>query len=1377
MRENREILAKDYRDRLSPGLAVAAAQKSKEKTYWLNKLAGKLEKTIFPYDNKMIDPGDKPAEQTFAREKFQLPDQVFSRLLEMSSGSDQRLHMILVAALDTLLMRHIYNHDIIIGTTVVKPAHAVEDAKLINTVLALRNQPEDQMTFKEFILQVKQTVMEAAENRNYPFEILLDQLNLTGLEDESPLFGIGVVVENIHHLRYFRTVKPGMILSFLRTPGYGEGTFYYQPHLYKKTTIRRIINQYKTLLSDALFNVHLKLSEINILPAREKRQILFEFNHTQKEINRDKCYHQVFEEKVPGNVGKKAAANHLDQITYDVLNREANPIAYFLMENGVKANDLVVIYMKRSLKMLAAIIGIFKAGSAYLAIDVDYPAKRVIDILQDCEAKILITARENHGLIHNLKEKRQLTHLQTILCLDHRKSSTQTHPLENYPITNPGLHFSSDNLAYVIYTSGTTGKPKGVMIHQLGMLNHIHANIDFLSITRRDIIAQTASPCFDISVWQFLTAFTLGGITFIINKELIVDPLRMAGVLQRDKITILEIVPSWMSAFLEISQQQEGCPPLKDLRWMIPTGEALSVSLAGKWYRHYPGIKLVNAYGPAEASDDVTLWIVDAALLQIQNTIPIGKPLQNLHIYIMEPNLLLCPVKVAGEICIAGIGVGKGYIKAPEKTAKSFVTNPYAKEIGNSDYAILYRTGDIGYFTGDGNIEFVGRQDHQVKIRGFRIELGEIENQLQTHDNIKEVVVILREHQSGDKYLCAYMVPRENDPSKPFNAKQLKEFLSRKLPDYMIPAYFVPLERMPLTPNGKINRKALPDPELKTGEDYAAPRNPVEEKLVNIWSAVLGIEQGTIGIDADFFDLGGHSLIAITLIAKINKELNVKLPLSELFKSPTIRELSIYIQGAEEDRFISIAAAEEKEYYPLSSAQKRLYVMQQIEPDRITYNMPAILVLGGKLDRVHLENTFKKLIHRHKSLKTAFETVDDQPVQKVYDQVELEMEYYCAEPNEERQAPGARRWASTIKNFIRPFDLAKVPQVRIGLIKTKEQEHIFMTDMHHIIADGIANQVMIEELLKLYLGETLSPLRLQYKDFSQWQNQRITSGQIEKQQEYWLNEFRGKLPVLDIPTDYPRPARKKFSGSQEVFEIPPGEAAVLRELSRREHATMFMVVLTLCNILFFKLTLQEDIIIGTIDLGRRHPDLDKIIGVFVNALPLRNYPKPHQPFIEFLREVRKRTLDAFENQDYQFEDLVEKLKVERDASRNPLFDVVFSFNQASRNRTGNSTPAKGVKPGGPNLKIKPYDGEQGTQAKFDILVTGGDSGEELVLIMEYSTELFKAETIKRFIEYFKEIVSAVVTDETMQLKNVKISHDLVTAASTVYQSSQSEFDF
>jgi len=634
-------------------------------------------------------------------------------------------------------------------------------------------------------------------------------------------------------------------------------------------------------------------------------------------------------------------------------------------------------------------------------------------------------------------------------------------------------------------------------------------------------------------------------------------------------------------------------------------------------------------------------------------------------------------------------------------------------------------------------------------------------------------VVMARENETGEQYLCAYIVPVPPDVFEeiPTFSTRLKEFLSQSLPDYMIPPYFLPLEEIPLTPNGKIDRKALPHPGLGTGKECTAPRDRLEKKLAAIWINVLDLRGDSlpasgdtadtaVGIDDDFFELGGHSLKATTLTAKIYKELNIKIPLSEVFVAPTIRRLGEYIKTVESEKYYSIEPVEKKEYYPLSSAQKRLYILQRVELQSVAYNIPGLIPLPVEYDVEKIEGIFKKLIRRHESFRTSFLLINDVPVQVVHDEMEIEIEYHDAAQVEIRDIT---------QNFVRAFDLSQPPLLRLGLVKKSDESFVLLVDMHHIISDGVSLGIVIKDFMALYDGEELPALRIQYKDFSQWRNGEREQEKIKRQEEYWLRNFEGDLPVLDLPVDYPRPPLQSFEGDTLDFRLSVEQGRALKTMGLEQGATTFMVLTAIFYILLSRLSTREDIIIGTDIAGREHGDLDEVIGMFVNTLPLRSFPVGEITFKEFLQQVKKRTLGAFDNQDYPFEDLVEKVSVTRDPGRNPIFDVMFSLTQSDSGSVEVTDFEKNRDES--TLEIRPG------AAIFDLNLSAVEAGEHLFFTLEYCTKLFKKETVECFISYFKEIVSVVVADSDVKLKDIPVTHRLVSIKSNVYRDEMNDFGF
>ncbi|MFJ8520731.1 amino acid adenylation domain-containing protein, partial [Lysinibacillus xylanilyticus] len=657
-----------------------------------------------------------------------------------------------------------------------------------------------------------------------------------------------------------------------------------------------------------------------------------------------------------------------------------------------------------------------------------------------------------------------------------------------------------------------------------------------------------------------------------------------------------------------------------------------------------------------------------------------------------------------------------------ELTAEKFVENPF--EPGKK----MYRTGDLARWLPDGNIEFLGRIDSQVKIRGFRIELEEIKNRILQHKEIKEATVEVKENKENEKYICAYVISE-----KDVKALNLRSYLRGNLPEYMVPSYFVQIGKMPLTQNGKINRRALPEPNInEILNEYEAPRNKIEKVLAEVWSEVLVIEK--IGINDNFFELGGHSLKATVLLSKIHKALNKDIQLKELFRLPTIKELSEFIENQKESIYSKIEKIKDEGKYEASSAQKRMYMLQQFDNNSVAYNKPVVFKLDGNVDKKQIEATFKKLIERHEALRTYFETDDDQIVQRIDNSYEFKLGV----------RPESGDIDTIINNFIRPFDLSEAPLLRVALIESKEKTFLII-DMHHIISDGVSASILVKEFTELYNGKELAPLKLQYKDFSEWQNKFLQSEEAKKQEEYWLNIFKDEIPVLNIPTNYERPAIKSFEGSNVSFEVDEKTTEQLKKLTKETGTTMHMVLLSAFNILLSKYSGQEDIVIGVPIAGRPHADVQNIMGMFVNTLALRNKPEGNKRYLDFLKEVKENSLSAYENQDYSLEVLVEKLNIVRDTSRNPLFDVVFNMNDIA---SDNINDVDGL------ILKKCY--EEKNTAKFDLTLSATQSAKTLNFNIEYCSKIFNKETIKRIGKHFTKICENVASNTNKELNEIDL---------------------
>ncbi|WP_391204479.1 amino acid adenylation domain-containing protein [Psychrobacillus sp. L4] len=1045
--------------------------------------------------------------------------------------------------------------------------------------------------------------------------------------------------------------------------------------------------------------------KMELLSAKEKEQLLYDFNNTNVKYPEDMTIQKMFEEQVEKEPNKMAVKFEDRHLTYQELNDRANSLARVLIAKGVKANSIVGIMVERSLQMVVGIMGILKAGVAYLPIDPNYPEDRINYLLSDSQCDFLITQTD---FMDKLSFNGLLVDLY---CSENFEQST-----ENInPIYNP------EDLAYIIYTSGTTGNPKGVMVQNNNLVNATYFWRRHYRLNDFDVnLLQLAGVSFDVFAGDLSRSLLSGGTMHIVSYETKLDMQKLFEIIMSEKITIFESTPNHILAFTRYLKQKK--LKLENLRLLILGSDSCSISDYKTLVEEYGNqIRILNSYGVTEATIDSSYYESSYENIPDISNTPIGKPLDNTKFYILDKNQKMQPMEVCGELYIAGKGIARGYLNRPELTKEKFVANPF--EPGTK----MYKTGDLARWLPDGNVEFLGRIDNQVKIRGFRIELGEVEDGLLQHRAVSEAIVVSRDNKENGKYLCAYIVCEDE-----VNNLELKNFIKKGLPDYMVPAYIVQLENMPLTPNGKIDRKALPEPNIENLilDEYESPRNEVEEKLVEIWSETLGVKK--IGINDNFFDLGGHSLNALTLISHIHKKLKREVQIKELFELPTIKSLSNFIENIRENEYSNIEKVGERETYEASSAQKRMFILQQYFIGSTAYNIPVFFELTGDVNKEKIERTFKALVARHEILRTYFANIEGRIVQ-IIDQ------FYDFKLNE---SISDKEIENIINNFIRPFELDKASLFRVELIRNKDKFYLLI-DMHHIIIDGLSVTILMNEFKTLYEGGTLKPLKLQYKDFSAWQNNLLKNKEVGSQEEYWLNLFNDEIPVLNLPYDYERPLLNTQDGAIVDFLIDENISAALKKLAKETGSTIHMVLMSAFNILLSKYSGQEDIIIGIPTAGRINVDLHNILGMFVNTLALRNKPKAEMKILDFLFEVKENSLKAYENQSYQFEVLVEKLNVDRDTNRNPLFDVMFNI--IDKESTIELE----------NLTLKEFHFENKT-SKFDLTLNVLEEDSIYKFFIEYSPNLFKKETIEMMGNHFIRILYEIINKSQLKISEIDL---------------------
>jgi tyrocidine synthetase-3 len=1301
------------RRRTSDGLTIAASHFSDERDYWLNKLAGDIVKSYFPYDYE--SGGEKGLEREIETVTFAVSKDLSPRLTKASKDSDSRLFMILAAGLVQLLRIFTGTEDIIVGIPISKQA---VEGELLNTMLPVRISFEADMTFRDLLMKVRQTMIEAGENQNYPLEMLPNELNMGDIPDtgegEFPLFDIILLLENIHDKSYIRRIRTNMVFSFVRAGREIKGVVEYNALKYQKETVKRIYNYFMSHLYDLLANPDMNLSSIDLLSEEDRQRFLFDFNRTETHYPADKTIQELFEVQAAHSGDKIAVVSTSLFITYNQLNEKANHMARLLREKGIKEETAAAVMGHRSPEMMAVLLGILKAGGAYLPINAQDPIERITYILNDSKAHLLMTdkqAFEKNSEVSEIMPPGFVFIIEDLFLGNTRGGAS-----------NPGPYSRPGSPAYIIYTSGTTGKPKGVIIEQKSLVNYIFWAVKMYVREKNAAFPFYTSFSFDMSITSIFTPLVTGNAVVIYggdDREFILE-----RVIEDNRVGVVKVTPS----HLKMIREKE----LKNsiVRRFIVGGEQLETHLAREISEKFNGdIEIYNEYGPTEATVGCMIYKFSPGK-DLKPAVPVGIPMANTKIYLLHPGTgKPIPIGVSGELFIAGDGVARGYLNNPELTAEKFppAGAPLSFSASQLLSFSLYRTGDLARRLPDGNIEFIGRRDKQVKIRGFRIELAEIESQLLTHEDIKNAAVTSR-----DNLLCAYIVS-----DKELAAADLREYLSGKLPDYMVPSYFVKLDAIPLTANGKIDARSLPEPQIQAEAEYVPPGNETERKLLEIWSEVLGIAGENVSIDANFFEIGGHSLSATVLVTKIHMAFNVKLLLLDIFKAPTIRGLSGKLAAGAAEAFVSIEPVEEREYYPLSSAQERLYVTQQMDLESKAYNITQMVTLEGQLEKERFEQACQMLVDRHESLRTSFTMMGDEPVQRVHKKVVFIIDYLKSNEADIEE---------DVTSFSRPFDLAEAPNMRVGLVNLEESghRHVLIVEMHHIVADGVSMAVLMKDFMTLYSGEALPPLGISYKDFSRWENSEAEKEKLKNQEAFWMEQFRAEIPELNLPTDYQRSEMPNFEGKRMHISIVQEEYHLLKELALKQNTTLYMVIFSVYLILLSKLSGQEDIVTGTVAAGRRHLELQQIVGMFVNTLALRNYPRGEKSFMEFLGEVSRRTLDAFENQEYPFGELVDKLAIPRATNRNPLFDVMFSFENIE-------VPELNI----PGLTLKPYNYEILT-SQFDMNLLCVDTDRDVWGVFEYSTDLFKEETIDCFIRYFKAIITSILDHPDRKLSEIEM---------------------
>jgi amino acid adenylation domain-containing protein len=1296
---------------------IAAQDQNAAEEYWRENLKG----LTSPARIATADACAAEYGKRFDDQRIALSQTAADELREFGRQNKLTLSTIVQAAWALLLARYSGTGDVLFGVTMSGRAGALSGLDsmvglFINT-LPLRTRLPLESTIIDWLHTLQQ---QQQELQKYEYSSLLDIHRWSEIPAGEPLFQSLLVFENLPVPARQNRADTGIVIRGDRS--YGSATGYpltliaapgttlhlqlvYDPARFDPELAGRMLVHLQTILETIVAHPGQRLSSVAMLTAAEE-SLLDQWNDTTREYEKARCVYQLIERQAAASPDVFAVEAEDERLTYAQLNARANKLARYLRTSGVGTETLVGVFLDRSVEMVVALLAIHKAGAAYVPLDPTFPGQRLSFMIEDADLQFLLTSSR---LLASLPQSKA-----TITVLDSKWPLIEG---ESDGDLVPGA--GPENLAYVIYTSGSTGNAKGVQIEHRALTNFISSVQREPGITPDDVLLAVTTLSFDIAALEIFLPLTTGAHLVLAGSETAADGFQLRDKLATSRATVMQATPATWRMLIDAGWR-EG----QGLK-VLCGGEALSVDLANELLAR--GVTLWNMYGPTET----TVWSTTGKVENPAPSVSIGRPIANTRVFILDRFGNRVPIGIAGDLYIGGEGLARGYLNLPGLTAERFVSHSFSSVPDQR----LYKTGDQARYLPSGDLEFLGRTDDQVKIRGFRIELGEIESVLRQHAAIRNCVVVAREDTTGEKKLVAYVVTTTNAA---VTKTALREFLKEKLPSYMLPAAIVELDNLPLTPNAKIDRLALPSPDYQEQAEGLAiqPRSPLEELLAGIWSQVLKVSN--VGVEQNFFELGGHSLLAVSVISRARDTLNVDLKVRDLFEAPTVADLARKVnQLSGVTPVPAIKKASRDRPLPLSFAQERMWFLNQLDENSSFYNVPSAFKLTGPLDIQILQNAFERITLRHEALRTTFTAVNGKPVQVI------------------SAAPAVRFTVGNLKELTaqeveaqiqrfgyeearESFDLEHGPLLRVKVLQLSEDEHVVFVTTHHIVSDGWSMGVLLKELAGLYGGAldenspALPDVPFQYADYAVWQREWLQDELFDRQLAYWQKQLQGISTVLDVPRDKPRPVVQTFNGARHSVHLSRQSTDALKELSRREGSTLFMTVLAAFKTLLYRYTGQENIIVGTPVAGRTAAEIENLIGFFVNTLPLKTSLQPDLRFKELLARVRESALDAYANQDLPFEQLVEAMQPERDLSRTPLFQVAFAFQNAPREVF--AVP-------GLTFERRPIENRT---SKFDLTLFATEAAEILYLTFEYNTDLFERWRVERMMGHFEMLLDAVV---------------------------------
>ncbi|HCR1319375.1 TPA: non-ribosomal peptide synthase/polyketide synthase [Pseudomonas aeruginosa] len=1317
---------------------LEAGERERQLEYWMARLGGGQSVLELPTDRQ------RPALPSYrgARHELQLPQALGRQLQALAQREGTTLFMLLLASFQALLHRYSGQDEIRVGVPVAN-RNRVETERLIGFFVntqVLRADLDTQMPFLDLLQQTRVAALGAQSHQDLPFEQLVEALQPERSLSHSPLFQAMYNHQNLGSAgrQSLAAQLPGLSVEDLSWGAHSaqfdltldtyeseqgvHAEFTYATDLFEAATVERLARHWRNLLEAVVAEPRRRLGDLPLLDAEERATLLQRSRLPASEYPAGQGVHRLFEAQAGLTPDAPALLFGEERLSYAELNALANRLAWRLREEGVGSDVLVGIALERGVPMVVALLAVLKAGGAYVPLDPQYPADRLQYMIDDSGLRLLLSQQSV------LARLPQSDGLQSLLLDDLERL------VHGYPAENPDLPEAPDSLCYAIYTSGSTGQPKGVMVRHRALTNFVCSIARQPGMLARDRLLSVTTFSFDIFGLELYVPLARGASMLLASREQAQDPEALLDLVERQGVTVLQATPAtWrMLCDSERVDLLRGCT-------LLCGGEALAEDLAARM--RGLSASTWNLYGPTET----TIWSARFCLGEEARPF-LGGPLENTALYILDSEMNPCPPGVAGELLIGGDGLARGYHRRPGLTAERFLPDPFA-----ADGSRLYRTGDLARYRADGVIEYLGRIDHQVKIRGFRIELGEIETRLLEQDSVREAVVVAQPGVAGPS-LVAYLVPTEAALVDAESARQqelrsaLKNSLLAVLPDYMVPAHMLLLENLPLTPNGKINRKALPLPDASAVRDaHVAPEGELERAMAAIWSEVLKL--GHIGRDDNFFELGGHSLLVTQVVSRVRRRLDLQVPLRTLFEHSTLRAYAQAVAQLAPAAQGGIVRCARDSSPQLSFAQERQWFIWRLDPHSAAYNIPVALRLKGPLRRDALQGALDLLVQRHETLRTTFVEHDGAPRQVIHPTLPIAIE--------ERRPPVA---GEDLKGLVeteahRPFDLQRGPLLRVLLLPLATDECVLVLTLHHIIADGWSMQVLVDELIRVYAAlrhdepPALAELPIQYADFAAWQRQWMDGGERERQLGYWVSRLGGEQPLLELPSDRPRPQQQSHRGRRIGIPLPAELAEALRRLAQAEQGTLFMLLLASFQALLHRYSGQNDIRVGVPIANRNREETEGLIGFFVNTQVLCAELDGQLPFRELLRQVRRAVVEAQGHQDLPFEQLVDALQPERSLSHAPLFQVMY--NHQRDDHRGSRFASLG------ELEVEDLAWDVQT-AQFDLTLDTYESSNGLLAELTYATDLFDASSAERIAGHWLNLLRSIVARPEARIAELKL---------------------